>query len=230
MALPPPEKLQELNQICNKEVWSKRGKYGTADAVKDWLKKYLTMAGTAAAQSALQHGVTAASGVATVTVGVGIASVALFPLGAALGPWLAALAVGAKADGIFRLYDLKEQATKNGGYTCSCGKCVAGLQYVIDKKETFVAVVAVSPFLAALPIIANRVHSVIKSFEPNRPKERISRQFVDSAKGSCICAIASIMMLCGDWKQDEAPNKELMIEAISIMVADDGWRKLKSKW
>jgi hypothetical protein len=230
MALPPPEKLDELNRICNQQVWTKRGSYGDFDAVKDWLKKYLTLATTAVVQAGLQKGITAASGVATFTVGAGALSVALFPLGAALGPWLAALSIGYKANGIFALYDLKEAANRRDGYFCSCGQCAKGLGYVINKKENNTAILAVSVFTAGLPLIFDKINSVRKSFQSNRPKETFSRQFVTSAKGGCICAIASIMMLCGDWKHEEKPDKELTIEAIAIMVADNGWRKLKSKW
>jgi hypothetical protein len=38
------------------------------------------------------------------------------------------------------------------------------------------------------------------------------------------------MMLCGEWKNHEAPDRELTIEAIAIMVSENGWRKLKTKW
>src|SRR5579872_179475 len=231
MALPPPEKLEELNQICNRQFWSKRGNYGDFDAVKDWLKKYLTMAAVAGAQAGLQTGITAASGVATVSVAVGGGlSVALFPLGAALGPWLAAATIGYKANGIFALHDLKEAAGRRTGYTCSCGQCVKGIQYVINKKENNVAILAVSVFTAGLPLIFDKINSVRKSFQSNRPKETISRQFVTSAKGGCVCAIAAIMLLCGEWKHEATPDKNLIIEAIAIMVSENGWRKLKSKW
>lgn len=230
MALPPPEELQKLNQICNQQFWSRRGSYGDVDAVKDWLKKYLAVAVSAGIQSGLQKAVTAGSGVATFTVGTGALSVALFPLGAALGPWLAAAAIGYKANGIFALHDLKDAATRQDGYSCSCGQCVKGLQYVINKKENNVALLAVSVFTAGLPLIFDRINSVRKSFQSNRPKEMISRQFGTSAKGGCICAIAAIMLMCGEWKHEEKPDKELIIEAIAIMVSENGWRKLKSKW
>lgn len=230
MALPPPEKLEELNRICNQQFWSKRGNYGDFDAVKDWLKRYLTVALTAGVQAGLQKGITAGAGVATFTVGAGVLSMALFPLGAALGPWLAAASIGYKANGIFALHDLKDAATRRDGYFCSCGQCVKGLQYIINKKENNVAILAVSVFTAGLPLIFDRINSIRKSFQSNRPKETFSRQFVTSAKGGCVCAIAAIMMLCGEWKHDENPNKELLIEAIAVMVSENGWRKLKSKW
>jgi hypothetical protein len=231
MALPPPEKLKELKEIFAKKYKS-GGQYGDFDAAKDWLKKYATMAATAAVQTALQHGVTAAAGGAALTVGTGAAAMAVFPLGAALGPWLGALAIASKANGIFALHDLKASASNKGDlyYTCTCGRCAEGLAYVIDKKETKVAILAVSVFTVGLPLIVDRLNSVRKSFQSNRPKERYSRQFVESARGGCINAMAAIMMLCGEWKQQEQPDKELAIEALAIMVADNGWRKLKAKW
>ena len=230
MSLPPPEELTKLHQICNKSFWSKRGNYGDADAVKDWLKKYLKVALAAGVQTGLQKGITVAAGTATFTVGTGALAMALFPLGAALAPWIGALGVVTAANGIFRLYNLKEAATRQDGYYCSCGKCATGLQYVIDKKENNVAILAVSVFTAGLPLIADKINSIRKSFQSNRPKEQHCRQFVASAKGGCLCAIAAIMMLCGEWKNHEAPDRELTIEAIAIMVSENGWRKLKTKW
>lgn len=230
MALPPPEKLQELKKDLDK--LPKKKSFGSFDYVTDELWKYAKQAGIAVLQTGLQHAVTAASGAATVTVSVGAASVTVFPIGAALGPWLAAAAIASKANGIFMLYNLKEDASKQGAanYSCSCGQCAKGLTYVIDKKETKVAILAVSVFTAGLPMIVDRINSVRKSFQSNRPKEQISKQFVTSARGGCICAIAAVMMLCGEWKQEEKPDTKLMIEALAIILADDGWRKLKSKW
>lgn len=87
--------------------------------------KSIAMAGSrAAAESGLQAAVTMGSGVSSgVAVGAGFASMTLFPLGAALAPWLGALAIAQASTGIFALYNLKEAATRSGpgGYPCSCG-------------------------------------------------------------------------------------------------------------
>ena len=87
------------------------------------------------------------SGVSSgVVVGAGFASMTLFLLGAALAPWLGALAIAQASTQIFALYNLKEAATKTGagGYPCSCGKCVESIGYIINKKENNVAIAAVS--------------------------------------------------------------------------------------
>jgi hypothetical protein len=230
MSLPPPQELTKLHQICNKSFWSQRGSYGDSDAVKDWLTKYLKVALATGIQTGIQRGVTAAAGGAVTVAGTAGLAAALFPLGSALAPWLGALGIVLAANGIFRLYNLKEAATRQDGYYCSCGKCATGLQYVINKKENNVAILAVSIFTGGLPLIADKINSIRKSFQSNRPKEQHCRQFVTSAKGGCLCAIAAIMMLCGEWKNQEAPDKELIIEAIAIMVSENGWRKLKAKW
>lgn len=74
------------------------------------------------------------------------------------------------------------------------------------------------------------MNSLRKRGQPNRPKELHSRQLVNSARGRCIAAMTAIMLLCGDWPNDKPPNKDLLIEAIAILLADDGWERLKSKW
>jgi hypothetical protein len=186
----------------------------------------------AGVQSAIQTGVTMLSGAPTVAVSVGIGSIALFPLGAALGPWFGALAIGMRANGIFALHDLRSSASGRGdlAYSCSCGNCVKNLTYVIDRKETNAAILAIGIFTAGLAIVADRVYSMAKSFQKNRPKEQICKSLVDGARGGCICAIASIMMICGEWKQNEKADTALAAEAIAIIWSSDGPLRLKSKW
>ena len=159
-------------------------------------------------------------------------SVALFPIGAAPGPWIGAARIAGKADGIFSLHDLKQYATATNGsyYPCSCGKCAEGLQYVIDKQEFKIAVAATSIFLAGTPFVATKLNSLRKKFESGRPKERYSRQFVMSAQGGCLNALAAIMLLCGKWPQNKAVDPSQYIDPITCLLADNGWELLKSKW
>lgn len=231
MPLPPPDKLRTLAGIVTSNLPSTLN-FEPFDATKAKIEKYAKAAAVAAVQSGLQTGLTMASGATVFTVGVGIGSVALFPLGAALGPWLAALAIGSKADGIFALHDLKVSAARKGevNYTCSCGNCVKNLTYVIDRKENNVAIIAVGVFTAGIAIIADRLNSIRKSFQKNRPKEQICRSFIEGARGGCICAIASIMTICGKWGEDWVENRKLGTEAVAIICSSNGHERLKSKW
>jgi hypothetical protein len=230
MPLPPPDSIETLFGFLR--PYSNSTTFGPFNKVKSELQKVAKMLGTLGVQSAMQTGITSGVAAAGVASGVSLGVVAFAPLGAALGPWLSAAAIYTKADGIFALHDLKEFASgrRQGIYKCSCGKCAGGLQYVIDRKENNVAVLALAPFTAGLSAIVDRINSVRKSFQKNRPKEQHSRQFVVSARGSCVCAMASIMLLCGKWPADKPPDQALLIEAITILLATDGWEHLKAKW
>lgn len=231
MALPSPEKLDELARIFRDNA-PDASQFEPFSETKAKLMKYSKMLGMAGAQSGLQAGLTAAAGGAAYTVNVGIGSIALFPLGAALGPWLGALAIGVKANGIFALHDLRQSARSggDGGYACSCSNCVANLTYVIDRKENNAAVMAVGIFTAGLAIIGDRLNSIRKSFQKNRPKERICKSLIEGARGGCRCAIASVMMICGTWKNEEKADAALAVEAIAVVWSSDGHARLKSKW
>jgi hypothetical protein len=232
MALPPPDQIEKLFGVLRLHTATGTATFGKFDKVKSDLEKICKMALSAGLQSGLQHGVTVLSGVAVQTVTVGAASMAIFPIGAALGPWLAAAVIVRQANGIFALHDLKSHASGKGtaAYRCSCGACAKGLGYIVDKKENNVAILAVSVFTVGLPMIFDKINSVRKSFQSNRPKEIHSRQFVQSARGGCLSAMATILLLCGKWDNDKPPDPKLMIEAVAILLADDGWARLKSKW
>ncbi|PWC35885.1 hypothetical protein [Azospirillum sp. TSO35-2] len=231
MPLPPPAKLQELARIFRDNA-PPLSKLEPFSETKAKLAKYSKMLLIASAQTGLQTGVTMLSGAPTVAVSVGIGSIALFPLGAALGPWLGALAIGLKANGIFALHDLRSSAGGKGdnAYTCTCGHCVTNLTYVIDRKEANTAIMALGIFTGGLTIIVDRLNSIRKSFQKNRPKEKICVSMIDGARGGCLCAIASVMMLCGEWKQDEKADAALAAEAIAVIWSSDGHARLKSKW
>jgi hypothetical protein len=231
MPLPTPKQLDDLLKTLIAEI-AKNKTYGEFNKVKSELKKLLKMGAIVGAQTALQSGVTFGAAQAGVASGLALGVVTLAPLGAALGPWLSALAIVRQADGIFALHDLRDFASgkRQGVYKCTCGKCATGLQYVIDKKENNVAILALAPFTAGLSAIVDRINSVRKSFQKNRPKEQHSRQFVASAKGGCVSAMVAIMLICGKWPADKPADPELVLDAIAILLADDGWAHLKSKW
>lgn len=230
MPLPPPESIETLFGFLR--PYSNSTTFGPFKEVKDKLIKIARMLGVTGVQSGMQMAITSGVAAAGVASGASLVVTSFAPIGAAIGPWLSAAAIYTKADGIFALHDLKDFASgrRAGIYTCSCGKCSAGLQYVVDRKENNVAILALAPFTGGLSAIVDRINSVRKSFQKNRPKEMHSRQFVESARGGCVSAMAAIMLLCGKWPADKPPDQNLLIEAITILLADDGWAHLKSKW
>jgi hypothetical protein len=230
--LPSPDQLAGLRQKLDFASLRDAPTYGTFDKVRSGLLGILAKLGNFAVDTAAQSAVSHASGAASYTVSVGSASMALFPVGAALAPWIGAARIAWQADGIFAFHDLKDFASGKRGanYKCSCGKCATGLQYVIDKKEANVAIAAVSIFTVGLALIADRINSVRKSFQSNRPKEMHSRQFVASARAGCDVALAAIMLMCGDWPDDKPADPKLYVEAVTCVIADNGWELVKSKW
>jgi hypothetical protein len=221
MKIPTPDMLAKILEVCQGAAPQPTA-FEPFSETKAKIAKYAKAAFIAGAQSGLQTAVTAGSGVATLSVPVGMASLALFPLGAALAPWLTAAAIASKAESIFALHDLRSSAKAGGGFKCSCGNCVANLTYVIDRKENNVAVLAVGVFTAGLAIIADRLNSVRKSFEKNRPKERICTSIVTGARGGCVCAIGTVLMI--------REEKDAIVDAIAVIWSTDGALRLKSKW
>lgn len=232
MPLPTPAQMRDLHAKLELSRLSDRPHYGTWDKVRAGLLGVLQKGGMLAVETGVKSAVTDLSGAASYAVGVGGASLTLFPVGAALGPWIGAAKIAYAADGIFAFHDLKDFAAgaKGSYYSCSCGKCVAGLQYVINKKENNVAIAAVSIFTAGLPLIVDKINSVRKHFQADRPKEQHSRQFVQSARGGCVNAMAAIMLMCGKWPKDGAADPKLYVEAVTCIIADNGWELVKSKW
>lgn len=233
MPLPTPDQLNELHNILNRLPPS-MFHYGRRDKCFNTLASIVKEGGMFLASSGAQAGVTKLSGVApalTMAVGGGY-SVALFPIGAALAPWIGAARIVGKADGVFALHDLREFATGSKGtyYPCSCGNCADALQYIIAKKETKIAIGAVSLFTLGVPLAFSKMNSVRKSFQSDRPKERYSKQIVESAQGGCLNAMATIMLLCGKWSQREPADPMQYITAVSCILSDNGWEFLKSKW
>ncbi|MBM3548865.1 MAG: hypothetical protein FJX54_18130 [Alphaproteobacteria bacterium] len=232
MALCPPEELQKLAEIFKEKA--------PAPAARTLFDKTVAFLKTTAApwvaEWAVKTAINDASGLATVTVGVGVASTKLFPLASALGPWIAAARIANQATGIFALYDLKEAATRDGvgGYPCTCGKCVKNIQYVIDKKEGNVAVIALSVFTLGLAAAVDRVNSARKAIDQKLTGARSEKgEACDSlragAEQGCICALGAILMLCGEWKTGES-NAKLTIEATAVIFSTDGTKRLKGKF
>jgi hypothetical protein len=232
MPLPTPDQLIELQRRLNLSGSGSAKKYGTVDKVQNALRNQLKEAMIYGAGATVRATVTHVSGAAAFSAGAAGVSVALFPIGAALGPWIGAARIAGKADGIFSLHDLKKYANGEKGsyYPCSCGKCAEGLQYVINKKEYKIAIAATSIFLAGIPFAATKVNSVRKRSQKGRPKERYSQQFVSSAQEGCLNALATIMLLCGKWPQNKAVDPSQYIDPITCILAENGWQLLKSKW
>jgi len=242
MPLPPASEIEKLFMAMNYKKATGTATYGKFDKVRSDLVKILKMIATGAVQNGLQAGVTMGSSAASyaatgahigqVALQVGTVSSAIFPIGAAIGPWLGAVVIYRQADGIFALHDLKDFASgrRASAYKCTCGKCTDALQYIIDKKENNTAILAVSIFTVGLPLIFDKLNSLRKRGQPNRPKEIHSRQLVESARGRCVAAVAAILLLCGKWPSDQPPDPDVMVEAIAILLADDGWERLKAKW
>jgi len=230
MPLPTPEQIIELQALLPKGSSDPnvKKKYGKSDQVKTALIGMLKEGIKTGARTGAQTALTQVSGT---TAAFGTIA-AVFPVGAALAPWMGAATIAGKADGIYSLHDLRQNAESSTGsyYPCSCGKCAEGLQYVIDKKELKIGIYAVSIFTAGAPLAATKLNSVRKSFQSDRPKERYSKQFIESANNGCLNATVAIMLLCGKWSQNEAAKKSQYITPLTCMLAEDGWKLLKSKW
>jgi hypothetical protein len=234
MSLPPPEALDKIARVIGSHSNRLNApEFDIFDKLYLSMTKVLKGLVTTGLDKGLQAGATALIAPSSgLTIGAGMASMTMFTVGAALAPWIGAATIAYQADGIFALNDLKDHIQRRGGgrYSCSCGKCAEGLQYIIDKKEVKVAIVAVSIFTAGVPALIAGMNSFRKKFQKGRPKEMHSKQFCASARDGCKCAIATIMMLSGSWPTDEPPSLELMSETVCIIMAKNGWERLKSHW
>lgn len=235
--LPKREDIHALREIVNMNTDYKRT-YGQADKVKAVIWSGMTGASQEAAMGAAEYGFEVGTGISggltMFTVAGYAASVA--GIGAALASWIAAAQVAKSADGIFSFHDLKSLATgeASGRYTCSCGKCAAGIQYVIDKKEWRVGHIALGVATVGAWSLGKAAQSMAKSRMKNRPKEQNARQFIESARGGCDTAMAAIMMMVngGEWSGSLSPKKvdKIMVNVVTCLIADNGWELLKSKW
>jgi len=241
MALPTQELLEELNQRVNRILrgqdeivkgnWYNyvaiRNAVAAAD-IKGNFRKKMDSAAEMAAPKVLQHGLTSAASAGGVATGS-----SLFPVGAVLGPWIAAATIIVKSNGLYSLYDIKEAINQGApnSYTCVCGKCKENIQYIINKHERKMAVSSVSIFTAGLPAIAQGINSIIKSFQSGRPKERISKELVAAARSerACTAAMATIFNLSGANFFTKRNDEKTLARAVAIIVSND-WKELKSRW
>lgn len=237
MTLPTPAQLNELSKLIVDHEKITKGKWYTYKGMLQSLERMRGDLASTAASSGAQSALTHASGVTSgIAVGTGVATVTFVPFGAVLAPWIAAADIARQAGDIFELHDLKDYAAarNNSGsdvrYFCKCGNCFNNIKYVVDKKERNVARKAVGVFTFGISAIVTSANSIYKSFQSGRPKEMTSKGLVDSARGGCTVAMATIFLLSGNWQFLRGGNAGIMRRAIAIMTSSDGWEVLKSEW
>ncbi len=223
MALPTHDQLEELSHLIIEEGSRIRGKWYSFQSMKAYLN--------AGKGPVIQKMVTTAATKGAAALGISTGS-AIIPFGMVLAPWIGAASIVIKSNGLFDLHDIRETLNKGepNSYTCHCGKCAENIRYIIDKKERKTAVMAVSIFTAGLPALATSLNSIRKHFQKGRPKEMKSKELVESARGGCTAAMATVFLLSGEWSMRERPDVETMNTAVAILTAEDGWEELKSRW
>lgn len=240
MGLPTPA---ELNELSGKIVQQGGLCMGNWDRFAVVLKSIMTKVAPAAVQTGVSEGVAAAGVSSGVTVGFQAGAVALgvtiAPIGAALAPWVAAASVASQAGKIFSLHDIKADAVKGGNpevtYSCVCSACAKNIGYIIDKKERNVALVALAVATVGATAVVKVAHSIGKKLYSalkgeQRPKELACRALVNSARGGCTTAMATIFLLSGSWSFMGDRSAETMATAVAIITSEDGWEKLRSLW
>lgn len=241
MGLPSPRELDKLSGLIIEQGKLCNGKW---PKFKGLVKSIVAKIAPAAAQSGLTQGA-AALGVASGLPIAGIqvaglsAGVAFAPLGAVLAPWVGAAAIASQAGKIFALHDLRADALSRGGgavtYRCNCGNCAKNIKYIIDKKERNVGLVAVGVATVGISSIFKSMHSIGKKVKSavmgeQRPKELTCRGLIESSRGGCTAAMASIFLLSGSWSMFGNRDVDTMATAVAIMTSEDGWEKFQSLW
>jgi bacterioferritin-associated ferredoxin len=224
--------MQELNDIVQQHKQLIQSSKFSWSYVEEFLRRKLPTVITTGGKKAVSKAVDTGALAVGVTTGSSLA-----PLGQVLAPWIAAADIARQAGDIFSLHDLHDDATKARitGYSCKCGKCAEQIQYVIDKKERNVGVIAVSAFTAGLPAIAMKMNSLRKMIGQKisgdtGKKGTVSKSLVESARSGCTVATATIFLLSGNWEFMRGGNKGTMARAVAILISADGWNKLKSEW
>lgn len=233
MGLPSPEQLDRLSGLVVAEGERCHGNWEKFTAVLSSLLQK-------AVPTAVQSGLTQAAGAIGIQSGLVLATgVSIAPIGAAIGPWIAAATIATQAGKIFDLHDLKADAARGGGqatdYSCVCGSCAKNIGYIIDKKERNVGIVAVSVFTLGVAAIAKGIHSIGKSAYSKltgdmRPKEKTCRDLITSARYGCTTAMGTIFLLSGSWSLTGSRDSKTLATAVAIITSEDGWEKLKSLW
>lgn len=238
MTLPTKEQMTTLSGLIVDHGKTIGHKWYTFKGVLQALKRssgdIASHAVSSGAQSAVTHGAGIASGL-VIAPGVAFA-----PLGAAISPWIAAAEVVRRSGDIWNLHDLHTHAVDGATgstvhYSCMCGKCAGNIKYVINKKERNVGRIAigvgtlgVSALFTTAWSIGKKVYSKAKG--EMRPKERVSRELIESARSGCTVALATVFLLAGNWEWMRGGNAATMQRAIAMIIAEDGWSELKSSW
>ncbi|MGH7102970.1 MAG: hypothetical protein ACREFJ_11300 [Acetobacteraceae bacterium] len=233
MGLPSPEQLDELSGLVAVVGRRCNGNWDKFTAVLASLLQKV-------APSAAQSGVTQAASAVGVNSGLALAAgISIAPIGAAIGPWIAAATIATQAGKIFDLHDLKADAARGGGqatdYSCACGNCAKNIGYIIDKKERNVGIIAVSVFTLGVAAIVKGIHSIGKSVYSKaagdtRPKEKTCRDLIASARRGCTAAMGTIFLLSGSWSLTGSRDSKAMATAVAIITSEDGWEKFKGLW
>lgn len=231
MTLPTAQQMNALSKLIVDHDKVTRGEWYTFKGMMQSLEASTGDIAGAAVSAGAQRVVTVGAAAAGITTGVAFVS-----FGAVLAPWIAVADVARRSTDIFDLYDLKEHAdgTRRGSadvrYVCLCGKCAGNIQYVIDKKERNAARVAIGVGTLGVSAVFTSGWSVAKSFQSGRPKEMTSRALVESARGGCTVAMATIFLMSGNWQFLRGGNAGTMRRAIAIITSSDGWKVLKDNW
>ncbi|MEP9379111.1 hypothetical protein ABLE91_20530 [Aquabacter sp. CN5-332] len=264
MGLPSPQQLEDLAKLIKgEEVRNKIGFWPEADQRRElarlrdgappqvnkplsdkagtWARKGVQVAvskGIPAAGNAAFHGgirLTETVNLAGHAVSVGTT---LAPMGAVFSAWISMATVAVQAGKVFDLYTLRDDARSHRHsattYSCDCGRCADNIQYIIDKKERNVGIVAVSVATVGIVGLGKILHSVGKKLKSKimgetRPKERVCREMVESGRNGCLAAMGAIFLLSGSWTQGYRDQKT-MEAAVLTLTAKDGWDKFKDNW
>ncbi len=265
MGLPSPQLLAELSDILDGShqsnkmgFWSEKdqraelarlgspppapGSRPTLDKAAYYAKKGVGTAApklAATAGSALIHGGVSVGGNVNVLHHAIPMTTTLAPFGSAITAWISMATVAVQAGKVLDLYTLRDDARggKHGAtvYYCNCTQCEKNIQYIIDKKERNVGVVAVSVGTLGVAGILKIFHSTGKKLKSMiakevRPKEQVSRDLITSGKeNGCLAALATIFLLSGSWTNGYR-DKSTMEAAVLTLTAVDGWKKLKDNW
>ncbi|GGF86562.1 hypothetical protein GCM10007301_53040 [Azorhizobium oxalatiphilum] len=188
-------------------------------------------------EAALEHGVK--KGVDSLAVsGAAVMGVTFAPVSAAAALWIGVTVVAVQAGKVFNLYTLRDDARsptrKRTTYYCKCGNCADNIQYIIDKKERNAGVVALSVGTVGIVGIGKKIHSLGKRIKSaikgeERPKEKVSKAMVKSAREGCLASMAAVFLLSGSWWNGYR-DVATMQQAVITLTTEDGWKKFKDNW
>lgn len=220
------ELVSRLTEMKNSEIYRTKkadNEWYTYEGMMEAIKRHGPGLALQATGAAAKKGVTTAASAAGASTGF-----AMIPVGAAIAPWITAVSIGFQEAGIRSLHDLKDRVRHGDDWiSCSCGHCTDNIDYILSKHERKIAVSALGPATFGVSSIGQMLWSIGKSFhkpEGGRPKERVSKQIVESALGGCSAAIATVFHLAGGNSAEEFQR------ATIIIIAEDGWAAFKKCW